>query len=222
MQEYLFILKKSPLFSGIEENEAEQLLSCLGAKTAAYLKNQYIFRAGETTSSAGLVLSGSVHILKEDVWGNRGILAEAQTGDLFGETYAVLPKRPLEVSAFAAENTEILFLSMHKILTICSSACRFHTLLIQNLLSVLAQKNLMLTEKMEHLTKRSTREKLLSYLSAEAQRQQSSAFEIPYNRQQLADYLSVDRSAMSGELGKLRDEGLLRFHKNRFELKGRR
>ena len=222
MINYLNILKKCPLFFGILENEIEPILVCLSAKTKIYQKDQFVFRSGDHISSVGIVLSGSVHIIKEDFWGNRSILSEAVVGQLFGETYACVQTQPLIVSVIAAEDTEIMFLDAHSMMTSCSSACEFHLRLIRNLIGVLAEKNLMLTQKMEHLTKRTTREKLLSYLSAESQKNSSGVFEIPFNRQQLADFLSVDRSAMSSELSKLRSEGILAFYKNTFELKENR
>ena len=219
MKNYLNVLTKSPLFSGITENEIESMLSCLSAITKLYNKNQFVFRLGESISSVGMVLSGSVHILKEDFWGNRSILSEVGPGQLFGETYACVQTESLGVSVVAAEPTEVLFMDIRKIMGTCSSACEFHTRLIRNLISALAGKNLMLTGKMEHMAQRTTREKILSYLSSESQKNASSSFEIPFNRQQLADYLAVDRSALSKELCRLRDEGVLAFQKNSFKLK---
>ena len=167
----------------------------------------------------GLVLNGSVHIIKEDFWGNRDILAEVGVGGLFAENYAFLANVPLEVSVITTEQTEILFLDVRRLISDAIGHRESNLILIKNLLAILAQKNLMLTRKMEYLSQRTTKEKLLSYLSAESQRQKSSQFTIPFNRQQLADYLAVDRSALSASLGKLRDEGILEFNKNRFVFK---
>ncbi len=213
------ILKNSLLFQGITETDIASALSCMSATPLTYQKGNFIFRSGETTESVGLVLTGCVHIIKEDFWGNRTILMEATAGKLFGETYASLPNLPLEVSVVATEPCTILFLNMNKIMTLCSNTCSFHTKLIKNMLSIFAHKNLLLTQKMEHTSQRSTREKLLSYLSSESIKNSSSSFEISFNRQQLADYLSVDRSAMSNELSKLREEGVLEYRKNWFHLK---
>ncbi len=218
MKENIEIVKHTALFDGIAENEIEAMLGCLSATTKVYKKGQLIYRVGETTTLVGEVLSGRVHIIKEDFWGNRSILSELGSGQLFGETYAAMASEPLEVSVLAAEHCEVLFLDVKRIMTICSSTCIFHTRLIRNLFTVAAQKNLMLTRKLECMAGRTTKEKLLSYLSAESQRQKSPLFELSFNRQQLADYLSVDRSAMSNELCKLRDQGILKFSKNRFEL----
>lgn len=218
MKKFLHIIKKAPLFLGTDEKEIETMLNCLSAKTAVYNKNDFIFRYGDSISTVGMVLSGSVHIINEDFWGNRSILSRIPAGLLFGETYACAQAESIGVSAIAAEQTEVLFLDVLRITSVCSCACVFHTKLIRNLLSVFAERNLTLMRKMDYLVKRTTREKLLSYLSDESLKNGSPVFEIPFNRQQLADYLSVDRSAMSNELSKLRDEGVLNFQKNRFEL----
>lgn len=218
MELNLKMLGDTWLFRGIEAEDIDAMLSCLSAESKKFQKGQMIYRAGETTDMVGVILSGRVHIFKDDFWGNRSILSEIGLGDIFGETYAELPSVELEVNVMATEDSEILFLNVGKIMTTCSSSCRFHSRLIHNLLAVTAQKNLMLTRKMEYMAQRTIREKLLTYLSAESQRSGSPRFEIPFNRQQLADYLSVDRSAMSRELCRLRDEGVLEFNKNCFEL----
>lgn len=210
------LLEQTLLFSGIEPQEIHTMLNCLSPVKQHYKKGNFIFQSGEKIHAMGMVLSGAVHIIKEDFWGNRTIISEASAGSLFGEVYACTFSSPAEVSAIAAESCEILFLNVGKVMNVCTSACTFHTRLIHNLLSVLAEKNLMLTRKMEHMSKKTTREKLLSYLSAESLKKGTPSFEIPFNRQQLAEYLSVDRSAMSNELSKLRDEGLLTFYKNKF------
>lgn len=212
------LLCRSPLFAGIGPEELPALLSCLGAGKRCYRKHELILRSGETTSSICFVLEGAVHIVKEDFWGTRSLIAKAGQGDFFGETYACCPQTPLGVAAEAAEDCALLFLNAGRILTSCSSACPFHQRLIRNLLAALAQKNLMLTKKMEHLSKRSIREKLLSYLSDVSIQAESPEFTIPFNRQQLADYLYVDRSALSAELSKLKKEGLLDYRKNWFWL----
>ena len=212
-------LKKTSLFRGTSEEELPTLLDCLSPTTREYAKNELILRQGEDVSAVGLVLTGRAQIIEEDFWGNRSILADAWPGDLFAEAYAFLPGERLRVSVVAAEPTGVMLLDGKRMLEVCSSACRFHTRLVQNVLAESARKNLALTRKVSHMSKRSTREKLLSYLSGQALGAGSDAFEIPFNRQQLADYLCVDRSAMSSELCKMRDEGLLQFDKNRFQLK---
>lgn len=219
MNQYIKIMNQSPLFWEITDEEIASMLTCLSAKVQSYKKNHFIFQSGDIISMVGMVVTGSVYITKEDFWGNRSILTKVTPGQLFGETYACVEAEPLAVGIVTAEASDVIFFDIRKIMTSCTSVCVFHTKLIRNLLSVMAEKNLLLTKKMEHMGQRSTKEKLLSYLSAESQKKGSSNFSIPFNRQQLADYLCVDRSAMSNELCKLRDEGILTFEKNQFELK---
>jgi CRP-like cAMP-binding protein len=174
--------------------------------------------AGGSLNSIGVVLAGSIHIIQDDFWGNRTLVARLEPVEIFGEAFAFGGGDDLPVGILAAEQSDILLINCKKIITTCPSACIFHTRLIKNLIQVMAQKNSMLMQKIEHITHRTTREKLLSYFSLQARQMKSNVFEIPFNRQELADYLSVDRSAMSSELGRMRDEGILHFRKNRFEL----
>lgn len=211
-------LQKTQLFQGMNREEIGGILDCLGAVRRNYPKGTFLRHRGEELHSVGIVLAGRVHLLEEDFWGNRTILGDASPGQLFGESYACLPGETLSVDVWAAEDTAVLYLKMDRILRPCSNACAFHTRLMENLLAVLAKKNRMLTRKMEHLSRRTIREKVLSYLSDQSQAAGSARFQIPFDRQQLADYLSVDRSALSTELGKLRREGVLEFQKNRFRL----
>lgn len=218
MEAYIPILKQSSLFKEMREEEINDMMSCLSAHTAHYKKGQSIFRAGDITSDMGMVLSGSVTLVKEDYWGNRSILDKNEAGEIFGEVYACLGSEALLVSVIADTDTAILFLNIQKVVHVCSSACKFHTELVLNLLKEMARKAFVLTLKLEHTSRRSTREKLLSYLSEAALQAGCSTFTIPFNRQELADYLYVDRSAMSAELGRMRDEGILEFNRNHFHL----
>ncbi|MDD6145649.1 MAG: Crp/Fnr family transcriptional regulator, partial [Oscillospiraceae bacterium] len=174
---------------------------------------------GEILDDIPVLVKGKLLIQKDDYWGNRSILGNIDAGEMFGEAYAAPGSGPLLNDVVAVEDSAVLFFDVNRIMTTCSSACRFHTLVVQNLIFALSEKNRKLVQKLGHMSKRTTREKLISYLSEEAKKQNSSRFEIPFNRQQLADFLSVDRSAMSNELGKMRNEGLIAFHKNHFELK---
>ncbi len=219
MKNKLSTLKKSPLFNQIAEIELETMLTCLSVQEKTFPKNTFIFTTEDKVSTVGIVLTGSVHIIKEDFWGNRTIIAKIEAGDIFAETFSCAQVKRLPISVMAAEKSEIMFIDYKKIISTCSSACIFHTRLIQNMLTIIANKNIMLTQKIEYMSKRTTREKLLSYLSAQAQMANSNSFAIPFNRQELADYLSVDRSAMSNELCKLRDEGILLFERNHFTFK---
>lgn len=219
MEQYLPVLKKSNLFSGISTEEISGMMSCLSARVSHYDKHNFIIRSGALIHSVGMLLTGHALIIQEDFWGNRTIIAEVVPGSIFAETYACLSSVPIEISVIADSECDVVFLDFTKILTVCSSACSYHTRLIQNYLSAIAMRNLNLTKKMEHMSKKTIREKLLSYLSAESMKRSSSKFDIPFNRQQLADYLSVDRSALSNELSKLQAEGVLTYHKNNFTLK---
>lgn len=219
MKQYLKLLKNTKLFSGITETEIEAMLSCLSATKRSYQKGECIFRKGELVSHVALLLKGCVHIQKEDYWGNSSILNEITEGEIFGEVYACLGNDEILNNAVAVRPSVVLFLDINRVLTMCPSACRFHGQLIRNLLSVLAAKNKVLAQKLEHMSQRTTREKLLSYLSEQSLKADRPTFDIPFNRQQLADFLSVDRSAMSNELCKMRDEGILQFDRNHFTLK---
>lgn len=209
-------ISKSVLFQNISPTDAESVLKCLSAVRKQYKKGEIVFHAGEKARSMGLVVSGSVDIVRDDLWGNRQILGTAKPGELFGESYACMPGEIFMVTAQASEDSEILFLEVGKILTTCSPACEFHSRLIHNLLYVLAEKNLALTRKIDHMGKRNIREKVMSYLSFQAEKQNSRSFMIPFNRQQLADYLAVDRSALSAELSRMQKDGIIEFEKNRF------
>jgi len=211
------VLSKSVLFTGIALADLPGLLSCIEARTQTFSKGDILLHRGDPTTRLGIVLSGTVHMIREDFWGNRSIVGFAGPGEIFAESYA-LAQTPMGVSVQAASAGEVLFMSAQKMIFGCAQVCSFHQQLSRNLTTLMAQKNLMLTEKMRHMSQRSTREKLLSFLSAQALRTGSAEFDIPLDRQQLADFLAVERSAMSATLGKLRDEGVLEFHKNHFRL----
>ncbi len=218
MKKYLKILKKSQLFSGVAEDEIEAMLDCLSAELRTYQKGSYVLHQGEYLHHITVLVAGSLLIQKDDFWGNRSIVNKISVGEMFGEAYVAPGSEALLNDVIATEDSAIIFFDVHKILTTCSSACRFHAMVIQNLFYAISVKNRSLVQKLGHMSRRTTREKLLSYLSEQAKKQGTSSFEIPFNRQQLADFLSVDRSAMSNELCKLRDEGLLSFERNRFQL----
>lgn len=219
MKKYFDILKASRLFRGIDEDKIENMLECLGAECRDYLKGEEIFHAGDCIKSAALLLEGNVQIQREDYLGNLSILNKITPGEVFGEAYAVSDGDVILNNVVSLENSKVLFLDFNRIITDCSSDSAFRTTLIKNFFSVLAEKNRMLAGKIGHMSQRTTREKLLSYLSEQSVKAKSSSFNIPFNRQQLADFLSVDRSAMSNELCKMRDEGLLDFKKDYFVLK---
>ena len=215
--DHLF-LSKTALFRGISPDEAKSMMSCLQAYTKSYSRGAVIHRAGEPIHSVGMVLFGSVSIENDDIWGNKSILDRVAPGQIFAETYACLPDEPLMVNVVAVEPTQVLFLNTEKMFTVCANTCTFHSKLVRNMLSISAQKSLNLSRRIMHTSSKSIRGRLLSYLSFQATKHGSLEFEIPFNRQQLADYLSVDRSAMSNELSKMQRDGLLKVERNRFVL----
>ena len=218
MKQYINLLKNTYMFNGINESEIEGMLKCLNARTMLYKKNEYILRNGETVNSIGMVLEGLALVEKEDIWGNRTIISEISPGSLYAESYACLSKLPAEIIVIASDNTTVMLFDIRRILTTCSSSCGFHTKLIQNLLYTIAQKNVLLTKKMEYISKKTIKEKLLAYLSSEAMKAGSPTFNIPFNRQELADFLSVDRSALSSEISRLQKKGIISCRKNAFTI----
>ena len=219
MKDFLPALRSAPLFSGVSEEELTAILACLGAEVKHFPKDDFLLRAGDTAESIGLVLAGSVLVIQEDIWGNRNILSKTGPGQTFAAAYACAPGSLLNVSVAAETPAAAMFLNVRRVLTVCPSACVHHSRIIRNLLGELAEKNLRFGEKLTHMGQRSTRAKLMSYFSAEAQRLGKYEFDIPFSRQQLADYLAVERSGLSLELGKMKREGLLDFHKSHFVLK---
>ncbi len=213
-------LSNTALFQGASPEEIGAMLDCLKAETRRYQRGDTIYHAGDEVGAIGLVLSGSVSIENDDVWGNKSILDRAGPGQVFAETYACLPGEPLMVSVVAAEPAEILFLDVGRALSADPHACGYQSRLIRNLLTISARKNLRLSRRIFHTSSKSIRGRLLSYLSFQAARHGSNEFDISFNRQQLADYLSVDRSALSNELSKMRRDGLLRVDRGHFTLIG--
>jgi len=218
MKKYYPVLKNCLLFSGIEESDFKSMLDCLAARQKHFKKNSFIFISGETGDFMGIVLQGAIHVLRDDFWGRRKILARIESGGLFGEAFACAGLKKLPVSIMAAEESEVLLLSSRRITSSCPEACVFHIKLIKNLTVLLAEKNVTLIQKLQHITQTTTREKLLSYLSGEAQNAGNSKFIIPFNREELASYLAVERSAMSAELSRMKNDGLINYRKNSFEL----
>ena len=218
MKEFVPVLKRAKLFAGVGDEDIISMLSCLGARLRTYKKSEYVLRQGEHLSDILVLAEGSLHIQRDDYWGNRSILGHIGVGEIFGEAYVAPESGTLLNDVVAIENSSVFFFDVKRVVSTCSSTCRFHTMVVQNLFFAISEKNRNLVQKLDYISRRTTREKLISYLSEEAKKQSSANITIPFNRQQLADYLSVDRSAMSNELCKMRDEGLLEFEKNRFKL----
>lgn len=218
MEKYIATLKQSQLFSGVGDDEVSSVLHCLQARLHTYKKGEYVFRQGEHIDNITILVEGKLLVQRDDFWGNRSIVNVIGVGEMFGEAYIAPDSGAILNDVIAQEDSGVIFFDVQRILTTCPSACRFHSMVIKNLFFAISEKNRKLVQKIGHMSKRSIRTKLISYLSEEAKRQNSSSFTIPFNRQQLADFLSVDRSAMSNELCKMRDEGLLSFDKNKFNL----
>ena len=214
----LTLLAQSPLFEGVDEKEIESMLSCLSAQERHFRKGQIIYCAGDKVQAMGLVVTGSVNIESFDFDGKKNIISHITAGQLFAETYACIPEEPLMINVTAAEQSDVLFLNAQRIFTVCSSVCSYHNKLIRNLLAISAQKNISLSQRIMNTSPRTIRGRLESYLSFQSQHANNRDFTIPFDRQQLADYLNVDRSALSHELGKMEEEGVLKVEKNHFIL----
>lgn len=218
MEKYLEILKKCPLFHGIEDEYLLKMMTCLGAKIEFFDKKYTIFAEGSPAKTIGILLSGSAQVIQIDYNGNRSILSEVHASEVFGEAFACAQVDYLPVSIIADEPCEVMLIDCRHILHTCSNGCGFHHQLIFNLMRDLATKNILFHQRIEITSKRTTREKLWAYLSLQAKKTGSSCFTIPFDRQELADYLEVDRSGLSAEIGKMKKEGLIRCEKDRFEL----
>ena len=217
MEKYLKILKKCSLFYGISDDNLLKMLTCLGAKIINFDKKYTIFAEGTTAKYIGIMLSGTAHTVQMDYFGNRSVLSVIKPTHIFGEAFACAEAENVPVSVIASEPCEVMLIDCGHILHTCSNNCGFHQQLIFNLMKDLATKNIMFHQKIEITSKRTTREKLLAYLLFRAKEQGADSFDIPFDRQALADYLEVDRSGLSAEISKLCREGILECRKNHFE-----
>lgn len=211
-------ISKTALFRGCSEEEIQKMSDHLNFRTGSYKKGQVIFGTGSIVTEIGLVLSGNVRIEHTDLWGNKSILGISSAGEVFAESYACIPDEPMMVDAVANEDCEILFISVPRLFTSCS-ACVSQNRLIHNLVTISAWKNLQLSSRSLHTSPKTIRGRLSSYFSQQVSAQGSNKIVIPFDRQQLADYLNLDRSALSKELGKMRNDGLIEYHKNAFTIK---
>lgn len=218
MKKYLDVLKTNMLFMGIKEEDLINMLDCLSADSKKFAKNEYIYMTGDSVSRVGIIAEGGAYIVNEDIAGNRNIIAHVVEGELFGEAFAFAETELLPVSIVASSDCCVIFIDYKKIIMTCNNSCTFHQRLLENMLKLLAEKNILLNDKIRHISKRTIREKVLSYLLRQSQLNKKNYFKIPFNRQELADYLCADRSALSSELCKLRDEGIIEFNKNEFKL----
>ena len=218
MEKYFDVLRKCTLFNSIQDSDLIPMLSFLGARVESFDKKYTVFTEGNPAKYIGIVLSGSAQITANDFYGNRTIVSSVEPSELFGEAFACADLGEIPVTVVANEPCEIMLIECRRILYACSNACGFHQQLIFNLVKDLAAKNIMCYQKIEITSKRTTREKLMTYLMLQAKKAKRSSFDIPFDRQELADYLEVERSGLSQEIGKLTKEGIIRSRKKHFEL----
>lgn len=218
MKQYLPVLQQCPLFRGISTEDLLRMLVCLGAKTEFFEKKYTVFAEGAPAIYIGIVLSGKVHVEQTDYYGNRSLLSEFGAGQVFAEAFACAGVPALPVSVVAAEDSEILFVECDHIMHTCENNCGFHGQLIFNLMQDLAEKTIQFHRRIDVTSKRTTRDKLMAYLMHCARSAGTDTFEIPFDRQTLADYLEVDRSGLSTEIGKLTKEGVLLADRKKFTL----
>lgn len=218
IEDYIEVLKPIILFENIEEKDLKNILECIDAKIKSYKKGGIILDVEDKINSIGVILNGEIQIIKEDYYGNRNIMAHLGQGDIFGEVFVCGEIEKIPVTVKTDSGCKILFLNYKKILEICSSTCPYHSSLIRNMLKLLSRKNMLLNEKIEFLSKRSIREKLLSFFEAQVEKNKNKKFKINFSRGELADFLCVDRSAMSRELSKMKDEKIIKIDKNNFQI----
>lgn len=222
MEEYIPILKRTKLFSGVADEEIPAMARCLQMRSRSFPRGACLYRAGDPIRHVAILTRGSILVQKDDYWGNRSIVSRISPGEIFGESYALQDGQPLLNDVVAVEDSVVLLFDARQILSRTADPCEYHEILIRNLLQAIAGKNRNLAQKIDYMAQRTTRQKLTAYLSAQSQTHKSPAFRIPFNRQQLADFLGVDRSAMSAELCKMRDEGMLTFCRSQFVLHTKR
>ena len=219
MKEYFEILSKCPLFNGIEQFDINSMIECLNGRTINVLKGKPVFLEGDSVQFVGVVLLGAVQVIREDYYGNRSVMAILQPGELFAEVFSCAGLETMPVSVISLTDSKVLLLDCRRVFTSCSNLCHFHSTLIKNLLQEMAQKNLALTQKIRYMSQKTTKEKLMAYLLDQAKQQKNTEFVIPHDRQSLADYLGVERSAMSAEISKLKKAGKIDTHGSWFCLK---
>lgn len=204
-------LKNISLFNNLKENEINEILNKSYKKI--YSKDEYILKTGDFTSNAGIILKGSLSIISEDFWGNKNIISTLSTGNIFAEIFSFKNNIPLNVSVISNEETKILFLNINSIINETKNF-----VFIKNLMDIITTKTLMLNRKNELLSKRTIREKVMTFLSQQAINTNNNSFKIPFSREEMADFLAVDRSALSRELSKMKREGIINYNKNQFTL----
>lgn len=218
MEKYLELLETLALFDGINRNDIPVILNRLKSTASSYEKGEYIRLEGDAADFIGIVLEGEIHVLQDDYYGNRNINFSFHAGDMFAEAFACAEAAELPVDILATSRAYILFLDRSMLFGECSKTCAFHSILIRNLLKIVAGKNMLLNQKLNYSSHKTTGEKIMAYLSDQAKLHHSSEFIIPFNRQELADYLGVERSAMSAEISRLQKQGRLITRRSYFKL----
>lgn len=212
-------LQKAMIFRGMDDREISDALAALSASERNYTKNSVILHAGRTTERMGLVLEGSITIESNDMWGNRTILSHVGPGQFFAETYALLENEPMLVDVTANEDCRILFLRIGSLKQLVSTRASWVQKLVTNLLTISSHKNLHLTGRSFHTSPKTVRGRLMAYLNSVSLQKGTKEFDIPFDRQQLADYLNLDRTALSKELGRMQKDGILSVKKNHFTIR---
>ena len=207
-----------PFFTGISPDKRMAMLTCLGARVRTVRKGEFLVLAQDEVRYIGIVLSGEIHMIHEDRWGDKAVLAVIRSGGLFGETFVCGTVLQSIVTFQAVKNTKFLVLPFHKVLHVCTNACPFHFQLIENMLRLMADKNAQLLEKLEVISQKTLRKKLLTYFSFQSEQAGSPTFTIPMTRTQLADYLCADRTAVARELSHMKADGLIEIDQQRVTL----
>lgn len=216
MKEYLSIIQRCPLFRDVSQQEMGEMLHCLNGAVRLYQKDEIIWMAGESIDRMGIVVEGTVRVIRDDVFGNRHILTDIAPGQLFGEAFVCAGVKTAPVTVIAREQSKVLFVEFHKLMTTCRNSCAYHNQLIFNMLSIIAQKNILLNKKMSYVTAKSTRNKIAMYLADIMEEPEQKSVRIPFNRNDLAEFLDVNRSVLSRQLSQMKSEGIIDMRKNVF------
>ena len=216
--ENIDFLMKLPIFYNLKKEEIINILKFFNYSKEDFEKNNFIFEIGKPISKIGIILSGEINIIKEDFWGNRNILNKFKSGEIFGEVFALAKVSPNNILVETSQNSKILFLDLTNFSIDNENNSNEILKFLSNIFKISLKKNILFTEKLEHITKKTIREKIISYLSTEALKNRSNSFFIKFDRQELADYLFVESSALSRELSSMKKDGLIEYNKNYFTL----
>lgn len=216
--EYFQDLKKTPIFKETTEFECQAMMFCFKTKFKTFQKNEQIVKQGDLIEDVVLIVKGGAIAENIDLLGNVNIVSELERGDVYGLECAVAQEEVFRDTLVANQKTLVLFMNKHRIINPCFNRCKRHENVVKNIMKLVAESHIKLLDKLTHMSRKTTREKLLSYLIAESKKSRNEYFEIPFNKTELANYLSVDRSAMSTELNKMKEEGIIDFDKKRYRI----